>query len=418
MRMALDEGDPSGAIAKLDQQMGVKSADELPSDTSGNAALLVLDRASLQQALDRTDASERDYQTADKAIDMLDLARNAGDTIGEYVFSGASGKYVAPPYEKLLINTLNLANYLREGDLNGARVEARRLSVIDRYLSDDLHEGDNQVLAVGAELAGFAFEKSGEPDEALRYYDEALRLGPIPSLDAPVRDLLARSSFSTPRLRDAAAAAPPVQQSDANDADLLLVIAYGRVPHKVAQRVPIGLALTWMSGALSPYDVDRANRLAAQGLVTWVNYPTLGRERGAYGLPACEVDGRAVAIDRPVNVTAEVRKEWKKVEGRVILSAITRMISRYAAGKVVHEAAGRGSLLGALLDLGTQATLTALDTPDTRSWETLPARIAVVRVKVPPGRHDVIFGAHGAWRTLEAQIPAQRYQVRYLMDLQ
>jgi hypothetical protein len=48
-----------------------------------------------------------------------------------------------------------------------------------------------------------------------------------------------------------------------------------------------------------------------------------------------------------------------------------------------------------LVALATQATLTAVDTPDTRSWETLPARIAIGRVRLPPGAHTVSMSANG-----------------------
>ena len=43
------------------------------------------------------------------------------------------------------------------------------------------------------------------------------------------------------------------------------MIGYGRVPAKIAKRIPIGLALTYVSGAISPNDVSKANYLAAQG---------------------------------------------------------------------------------------------------------------------------------------------------------
>src|SRR5262245_64984121 len=113
---------------------------------------------------------------------MLDLAHNAGDTIGEYVFSSSSGKYQAPPYEKLMINTLDMLNYLEQRDLNGARVEARRLSVMQRYYRDTLKQPNNPVLGLGSLLAGFTFEKSGEVDEALRYYDESLSFAGFESI--------------------------------------------------------------------------------------------------------------------------------------------------------------------------------------------------------------------------------------------
>ncbi len=130
MRTALDEGNAKGALAAVNEELDVKSAQDLPQDIKGDNAILVLDRASIQQGLVEFPLSKRDFEAADKSIDMLDLARNAGDSIGEYVFSGSAGRYQAPPYEKLMINTLNMLNYLETKDLNGARIEARRLSVM------------------------------------------------------------------------------------------------------------------------------------------------------------------------------------------------------------------------------------------------------------------------------------------------
>jgi len=417
MRTALDEGDPAGAIASLDAAMKVGSPDDLPKDMQTDDALLVLDRASIQQSVAQFKRSEGDFQAADKAIDMLDLAHNAGDTIGKYIFSDSSGKYVAPPYEKLLINTLNMVNYLELHDLDGARVEARRLSVMQRYLTDQLHEGDNAVLGLGGFLAGFTFEKSGDVDEALRYYDEALGFTGFASLAGPVGLLLPRGKYTSPRLSalDRSKASPPL---DPSTGEIVFVVGYGRVPHKISNRLPIGLALTYASDAVHPDDAVAANKLAAQGLVTWVNFPSLGPERGGYTIPACRLDGGFVQLEEAVNVSHEVRAEWKKIEGQIIASAITRMIARYAAGSVVGAVAGRSNgTVGFLASLATQATLTALDTPDTRSWETLPARVAIARVRVPAGKHSVFIDARGVQRRSEVNVEPGGWAVVSLMGL-
>ena len=110
MRTALDAGEPRHAIAFLNEELDVKKDSDLPADIEGDDSLLVLDRASIQQSLAQFPLSEKDFGAADKAIDMLDLASNAGDAIGKYVFSDSAGRYQAPPYEKLLINTLNMIN--------------------------------------------------------------------------------------------------------------------------------------------------------------------------------------------------------------------------------------------------------------------------------------------------------------------
>jgi len=416
MRTALDAGDAKGAIRMLNHELDVANSKELPENIHGDHAILVLDRGSIQQGIAEFPLSKRDFEAADKAIDMLDLAHNAGDSIGEYIFSGSSGKYRAPPYEKLMINTLNMLNYLETRDLNGARVEARRLSVIQNYYRDSLAQQDNPVLGLGSLLAGFAFEKSGSTDEALRYYDEALAFTGFGTLEDAVQRLARQGTYRSPRITSILSNVEKKAPQDNDTGDVLFVVGYGRVPHKIPQRIPIGLALTMFSGSLSPGNVSAANRLAAQGLVTWINFPSLAPGKGNHEIPWCRIDGSDVPLEEAVNVDREVRTEWKKIEGKIIVSAITRLVARTALGQGINTAAGN-SIFGVLASLGTQATLTALDTPDTRSWETLPARVAVARVRLPAGKHSAIIDARGWQRSQEFVVEKNGWVVISLMAL-
>ena len=159
-----------------------------------------------------------------------------------------------------------------------------------------------------------------------------------------------------------------------------------------------------------------ANKLAAQGLVTWVNYPTLAPGQGSYSIPQCILDGQYVALEQAADVTQQVREEWKNIEGKVVGSAVTRMVTRLAVGGGI-QAATKGSLVGTLLSLGTQATMTALDTPDTRSWETLPARIAIARVRVKAGSHPVRLDARGVLRDQPLDVKPGGWALVSLMAL-
>jgi len=123
-----------------------------------------------------------------------------------------------------------------------------------------------------------------------------------------------------------------------------------------------------------------------------------------------------VPLEEAVNVSEQVRAEWKNIEGKVILSAITRLITRLAVGGGI-QAATKGSLIGELLSLGTQATLTALDTPDTRSWETLPARIAIARVRVKAGSNSVRLDARGVLREQNLDVTKGGWSLVSLMAL-
>jgi hypothetical protein len=339
----------------------------------------------------------------------LDLSRNAAHDIGKYLFSDDVGPYKAPAYEKLLINGENMVNYLARGDLNGARIEARRLSVMQKYLSQS-DETARGLLGPSAYLAGFTFEKSGQIEEALRYYEEALPGGRFASLAEPLSRLLGRGSYSSPSLRAAAAQAPTDADAAADDGEILVVIGYGRVPAKIARRIPIGLALTYASGAISPTERDRANYLAAQGLVTWVNFPELGPSTISYDRPTFKVDGKAAALDSPVAIDEQARAAWKDAQGAVVAAAITRMIARVATGEAVRRSTKDG-VVGALLSLGVQATLTATDTPDTRSWQTLPARLTFGRIRVKPGTHEVEVFARGARKRQRVTVAAGGFVV-------
>ena len=401
---ALDRGDPDGAIAHLNEELEVASANDLPK-LEGDNALLLLDRATILQSTDRYKMAMRDFGTADKSIEVLDLSRDAGDELGKYLFSDDVGPYKAPAFEKLLVNSFNMMNYLARHDLSGARVEARRLAIMQKFLKDS--EDVTSLIGLGSYLSGFTYEKSGRYDEALLYYAEALEYQQYNSLINPLRVLTGGKSHS-PRVDALIAGREPLQSVAATGkGELLVICGYGRVPQKFPERIPIGLALTLTAGALSPGDAAQANELAAKGLVTWINFPRLGKARGRYTIPELWVDGRAAPFEHALDIEAEVRREWEEKEGTVIAAAIVRMIARVIAGEVVGaatEAATGEGIVGLLAGLATSATLSAADTPDTRSWSTLPSNVAIARMRLPAGRHRVQIAARGMTKDYEVNL--------------
>ncbi len=418
-RSALDARDPAKALALYNKELDVKSGAELPKELKGDTPLLLLDRSTISQQLGNYEDSSRDLETADKEVEMLDFSRSTAHEIGRYLFSDDVGPYKARPYEKLLVNTLNMVNYLARGQLQGALVEARRLAVMQKYLKQVEDDPSAALLGPGSYLAGFIFEMAGEYDSALRYYDEALQASAYPSLAAPIARLLPRAGYRTPRLTELAESAQLLEDATPSG-ELLVVVNYGRVPALHAERVPIGLALTYASLYMDPTRVQAARRLAGQGLVTWVNYPELDQAPRSYRAPEVSVDGKKLGVDSETQVDALVHAAYEKAKGPIMASAVTRMVARGAVGAGAGVGIGKASnssALGMLFALGAQAALTAADTPDTRSWATLPARIAIVRVRLPAGQHSVRVAAQGAQRELSVQIPENGWQVVNLTAL-
>lgn len=416
---ALDRGSPREAIGALNVELGVTRPED-PPQMKGDNALLLLDRATVLQSIDRFDLSTRDFGVADKSIDMLDMSRGRADELGKYLFSDSVGPYKAPPYEKLLINTINMINYLALRDVAGAKVEARRLAVMQKYVRE--HEEDSGLVGLGSYLSGFAFEKAGDFGEALGYYEDALKYAGYRSLRDPLR-VLTGGQARSPRIAAMVAGAGPLPPvSETGEAEIIAVIGFGRIPQKVPVRVPIGLALTMVSGMIAPADAARANALALKGLVTWVNYPALRPGKGGYAIPSFVLDERPEPMEEAIDIESHVVEAWQKKESTIVLAAITRMIARLVAGEIaegVTSAAGgqNGGALGLLAGLATTATLSALDTPDTRGWCTLPARIAIARRRVPAGRHVIRLDARGAHKTVEVNLERGGWAVVPLMAL-
>jgi hypothetical protein len=402
-RTALDVGRPRAALEQLNKQLDVESEKEVPPKIEGDKILFVLDRAVVEQQLEMYALSSRDLELADKRIEVLDFSRSTLDDISKYMFSDNSGPYQAPPYEKLLINTINMMNYVARRDLNGARIEARRFAIMQQFVSE--HAGLGKALSgPGSYLAGFVFEKSNQPGEALRFYDEALQFGSYPSLADAARRLTKLDSYRTQRIEALIKNSEGGAPAPDDWGDILVIVNYGRVPAKIANRVPIGLALTIAATYMSPAQSSRANYLAAQGLVTWVNFPTLGKPHGEYDAPEFFLDQREQPLEGMLAVDAEAKRAWKDVEGAIVASAITRLLTRVVVGEATRRVSG-GGVLGALLSLGAQATMTAVDTPDTRSWSTLPARIAFGRVRVPPGRRVIRLRVRGVEKRQVVDVP-------------
>lgn len=422
-RNALDANDPTKALRATNAALDVKKASQIPEPLEKNDALLLLDRAMVLQALAEYQASSRDFEVADKALEVLDFSRSTANEITRYLFSDSAGPYRARPYEKLMLNSLNMMNYLALGNLEGARVEARRFTVMRDFLQGD-KEAPREVGGadiVGSYLAGYTFEQSGKAEEALRYYDEALQVRKLSSLAVPIERLMRRSGYRTPLLQSFAKelGTTPGPSVPDSDGELLIVVSYGRVPALEARRVPIGLALS-IAAAFLPIGMEQqARRLAGQGLVTWVNYPELG-EGHQYPEPVVTIDDVARPFEPVADVDAIARRAWEQSKGRVMAAAVIRMIARAAIGAGVGVATGKATDkggVGVLAALVTQAAMAAADKPDTRSWATLPAHIGVVRTRVSPGSHEIRVDISGRSYVAEVTLEAGQWLLLDFTDL-
>ena len=426
-RAALERGDYPGSIKQWNKILEVHDADALPSEWKKEHALVVLERGMVLQAMQEYQSSAKSLGAAEKQLEFLDIARDGAGKLGKYVYSDSATKYKTSPTEKLSLNAINLVNYLAQGDLGGAKVEAKRFTVMRTYLRD--FDPEHEHGAFGSYLAGFVHERLGNYDEALRYYDEALQQRELPGLAPAIQRCAVKGSYRTERLDrylgGAPLPAPPTEAAPSGDvqsddvpqgtseptpapipvpaaapagaAEVFVIIKTGRVPYKVPRRIPIGAAIG-LAGAYVTGDTTLLEHSAMKVVV----FPDLEPAGNLFEDAAWSIDGQPIQLDLVSDLGAEITHEFEQIKPKIIGSAITRMIVRAAAAEGAraagNQANGAVGLIGAL---ALEATLVAVDKPDTRSWTLLPDRVFIGRAMVPAGEHGVdivVFGNGGEER--------------------
>jgi len=427
-------GQPDEAVSRINQVLGTDK-NEIPDKLSGKNTLMLLERATLFQALGKYKLAARDMMLADQQLDWLDIGAQGKAKLGKYMFSGASVKYRAPPYERLFLNALNCLNFLAIGDLEEAKVEARRFRIIEQFFVDD---ETKQLLpgsrGLGNYLGGVAFEAAGDYRQAVRYYARAWKTGVrTPRFKQRLGRLLQMTGHDYTDLVDtsgnegessekrskpnvAAQTGEPLSWSEYRkkfvDGEVLVIVQTGLVPYKEGKRIPIGAALevagshSYSSHQLSSEKVSQAQRLSTSGALKWINFPVLTDE----GLPgqrsvSVKVDGSNAEVSLGANVADQVRHAWDRIKGALMAAALTRMITRAVAGAAAREGAESASeneTVGALAQIAVEGGMAAADKPDTRSWSMLPARIRMSRLDLNPGQRSVRVTVDG--QTLEKSI--------------
>lgn len=398
------------AIDQLNRLLGVKSIDELPDSWKKNRPLATLERAVLLQAEGEFRLSARDLTAADAELEILDLSTDAVGQIGKYIYSDDSRAYLTSPIERVALRGLNLANFLALGDLSGAAVEARRYTNMRDYL-ESIHI--RAAGSFGAYLAGFTFEHLGEGDRALRYYEEALENGSLRSLAAPVARLANIHPYRGPRIKALLAETGGTASSRTqNNAEILTVVALGRVPHKESKRIPIGVAV-----GIAGQFITGNSSILKHSILKVVVYPELTDSNSRARSASVSIDGSPITIERVSNLGADIKREYELIKPQILGAAISRMITRALAAEGARvagrQAGGAGEVIGFLAALATEGSLVALDRPDTRSWTFLPDQIEIARTSVAPGNHqvEVEIPGVGVSRSIAVQVPEGGFAV-------
>ena len=382
----LAAGNYAGAEKYLDQvkesQYGKK-----------NLVLFYLDKGTVLHHEGKYEESDQAFDRAEQRAQEL-YTKSVHQAAGMLLLNDTTMDYAGEPFERALTNVFRALNYVFLGKPDEALVESRKVELF--------------LDGLGRQLQG----KSVYKDDAFaRYLDSLLYADAGKADDARISQEAAQDAygwyanlFHTPAPSFHLPAAP-------QDAGELVFIHYnGVAPRKVSKTWQLAwgeaLLLTQKSDDTEAHgsQFNNALRAGVAGRAITVSYPDYVQDPYRISSSEVEVDGGAERADTLLmeDISAIARRTLQDRMALVKVRAVARATVKFVLAEQAARAFdagcdrqfGAGTLGARLCRAGSRGlahgTAAATEVADTRGWSALPAQIRMARVRVSPGRHEVV----------------------------
>lgn len=316
--------------------------------------------------------------------------------------------YVGSRYERLLSHYYSALNYIHAKNLDGALVECRRATNLIQYFEGEDDKYDFFGTGFLAHFCGMVFEAAGEWNNAFisyrqaeAYYKYAAEKTGVPMPNDVGHSLVRLSrmlSFTDEHQRysEQYGEPPPLPK---NHGELILFYETGYVPRKQEENLVFPILTTDRFGEDDDEDSDDESFIefartlrTREGMVVEktklvyllrVAIPVIRSNRpNSAGIQVSVGDQKTngVLIEDIEAMAIETLKAERPV---ILIRTLARALLKYFASRKAGEKGG--AILGAVVNLAGVVTESA----DTRSWQTLPNQIFLVRMPLPEGTHKI-----------------------------
>ena len=314
--------------------------------------LYLMEKGLVEHDLGRYRQSAATLRQASAWMDenVISASREAVSLLTTDLATAYDGEYC----ERLWVHAYLMMDYLILGEPESALVEAKQaLAVFDEH--QDSLASDVFTRA----LIALCFENLGEKNDAYIEYKKAARNAEDPSALDPVLFRLARALSFFDDAEKYGKNLTPEEKKKEQGPELVVFAAWGQGPRKMPASivVPPGERISWVA-----YEPDRTpwGRVSAKAQAG--ELPVLEITTSVPGVAADSLDERKT---------------------RVIAKEAARFAAKEATARVIANNYGEAAgLLARLAFIFSGA-------PDTRCWETLPARLCLARVALAPGTREV-----------------------------
>ena len=314
---------------------------------SRNRLLALMEKGSILHESGDYEGSSQALLAAAKLLESTDFV-SVGKTVAASTVNDNVKTYRGEYAERLWIHSWQIMNFLLLGKNESAAVEARQALRIW-----DAHEDALAQDYVSRALLGVAFDSVGLFNSALIEYRKLQKLLPSnPQIEQLVADRAVRSGVATTEQRK------QYSGRHKTHGELIVFISNGRIPRK-------------QSGDLVIYPGER---------ISFPFYPPTFQRNISVTISSKDKDLSAQTLTS--NLGNVVGASLKARGTRIAAQHVVRSGVKHA---LVNAAENESETAAALL----QVALFLLEEADTRSWQTLPGYLSLLRVALPPGSHSL-----------------------------
>ncbi|MCY3721375.1 MAG: hypothetical protein OXG97_04045 [Candidatus Poribacteria bacterium] len=304
--------------------------------------------------------------------------------------------YPGSRYERLLSHYYRALNYVYLNQLDGALVECRRATALINYFKGENEDYDFFGAGLLAHLSGVLFEATGEWNDAYISYKQAAEYyrnaAEKTGVEMPAdigRSLvgLARKLGFADELERYQEQYGKFSPRPENTGELILFYESGYVPAKGEDALTFPILKTddVDDEKFVPTLMGREGRVYKEIELEYllrVAIPTLDSRRpllSGIEVAVGDMKTRGVLVEDVENIAIETFNTQRPI---ILFRTLGRVLLKYLAYRKANK---ENEALGLLVNLAGAVTEQA----DTRSWQTLPNQIFMVRMPLPAGTHTL-----------------------------
>ncbi len=409
---SLEAGNPEVALAYLDKKAPDK--ENLP---------FLFERGLVAHYADRYRESNAALSRAESISEDL-YTRSISKEAAALLTTDLVRPYAGARYERLLSHYYRILNYLYLNEIEEALVECRRAADLIRYYINEDENYDFFGAPFLAYLAGILFESTGELNDAFISYQQAeeyyartsSKTGANPAQDIGVSLVrLARQlGFAEEEALYRRKYGDPHERTKGYG-ELILFYESGYVPSKYEETLTFPILKTDSfedepeKGREKRRNSDFARTLVSRRGKSYsetkleyllhVAIPAIRSNRprlAGIAVEAGDVEQRGILVSDVETMAIETLKSQ---EGVMLLRTVTRALLKYLAYRKVTKKTeaedgsendtSKGEIWANLIGRAVNIVNIATERADTRSWQTLPNQIFLLRMRLPAGSHTV-----------------------------